>query len=228
MNTKSVLILMACLLTGAVSAQVPAQMPGVTNDSSGEAVSLPADAAPAPETVRVQMQTALGAIVLQIEKQRAPITATNFLRYVDQKRFDGINFYRALKMDEAGNYGLVQAGVRGDPKKLLKPIAHEPTTVTGLTHSSGAVSMARLAPGSATAEFFIVLGDLPALDAQPAAPTAGATDTLGYAVFGRVIEGMEVVKAILEQPRSLIAGEGAMKGQMLEPPVKVLTARRVQ
>ncbi len=179
---------------------------------------------PAPETVKVLLQTNLGPILLLIEKERAPITAGNFLRYVDQQRLDGIGFYRAFNMDEAGNYGLVQAGPRGDPKKVLKPIAHEPTTVTGLSHISGAISMARLEPGTATAEFFIVLGDLPALDAQ----LTGEGDTLGYAVFGRVIDGMEVIRAILEQPRSATAGEGIMKGQMLEKPEIITTMRRAE
>ncbi len=182
---------------------------------------------PQPETVKVALQTSLGPILLLIEKERAPITAGNFLRYVDQKRLDGIGFYRAVKMGDTGEYGLAQAGVRGDPKRVLKPIAHEPTTVTGLTHVSGAISMARLAPGTATMEFFIVLGNLPAMDAQPdTQPVQG--DNLGYAVFGRVIEGMEVVRAILEQPRSATAGEGVMQGQMLEAQVKILTARRTE
>lgn len=212
---------LTCLFLSLWSAMALAQE---VPESSGAtaAAEPPPVAAPKPVTVKVRMQTALGDVVLEIETERAPITAANFLRYVDQKRLDGIGFYRAMKLDEAGNYGLVQAGVRGDAKKLLKPIAHEPTTVTGLTHSNGAISMARLAPGTATSDFFIIVGDLPALDAQPTA----SGDNLGYAVFGRVIDGMEVVKAILEQPRSLTAGDGVMKGQMLEPQVKVLTVRR--
>lgn len=175
-------------------------------------------------TVKVRLQTSLGDIVLVIEKDRAPITSTNFLRYVDQKRLDGIGFYRAVKLGDTGEYGLVQGGVRGDPKRVLKSIPHEPTTVTGLTHISGAISMAPLAPGTATMEFFIVLGAFPNMDAQPEAPG----DNQGYAVFGRVIDGMEVVKAILEQPHSLTEGEGVMKGQMLEKPVKIVTARRIE
>jgi peptidyl-prolyl cis-trans isomerase A (cyclophilin A) len=111
-----------------------------------------------------------------------------------------------------------------DTKRVLKPIAHEPTTKTGLSHVSGAISMARLAPGTATAEFFMVLGDLKAMDANPQA----SGDNLGYAVFGRIIEGMEVLRAIIEQPRSPTAGEGVMKGQMLAKEVKILTVRRVE
>ena len=159
-----------------------------------------------------------------IEKGRAPITAGNFLRYVDQKRLDGTSFYRAVKIGDSGEYGLVQGGVRGDPKRALKPIAHEPTTVTGLSHVTGAISMARLAPGTAMMDFFIVLGNLPGMDAQPDAPG----DNLGYAVFGRVIEGMDVVRAILERPHSATAGQGVMKGQILETPVTIVTVRRVE
>lgn len=183
--------------------------------------------APAPETVKILMKTALGEIVLSIEKERAPVTAANFLRYVNEKRLDGTSFYRAAKIGEAGEYGLVQGGLRGDPKRALKPIAHEPTTTTGLSHVSGAISMARAAPGTATADFFIVLGDLVALDAQPTAE-ANDGDKQGYAVFGRVIDGLEVVKKILEQPHSATEGEGAMKGQFLAAPVKILTVRRVE
>jgi peptidyl-prolyl cis-trans isomerase A (cyclophilin A) len=98
--------------------------------------------------------------------------------------------------------------------------------MTGLSHVSGAISMARLAPGTATSEFFIVLGDLPDLDAKPLAdPPPKGSDNLGYAVFGHVVEGMDVVRAILEQPHSG-TGEGMMKGQMLREPVKVISVRR--
>jgi peptidyl-prolyl cis-trans isomerase A (cyclophilin A) len=185
----------------------------------------PPAATPAPALVNVVMHTTLGDIVLAIEKDRAPITAANFLHYVDEKRFDGIAFYRAMKIGDAGEYGLVQAGLRGDPKKVFKPIEHEATTRTGLSHVHGTISMARLEPGSAKADFFIVWGNLTTLDAQPAGDASA--DNQGYAAFGRVIEGMEVVKQIMDAPRSDSVGEGVMKGQMLDAPVKVLSVRRV-
>ena len=178
-------------------------------------------------TVSVLLQTSLGPILLLIEKQRAPITAANFLRYVDQKRLDGCGFYRAMTFGDAGALGLVQAGLRGNPKKSFKAIAHEPTTVTGLSHIDGALSMARAAPGTATSDFFIVLGDLTSLDAKAADAGNAVGGDPGYAVFGRVVEGMEVVRAITQQPRSETAQVEAMKGQMLAAPVKILTARRV-
>ena len=171
-------------------------------------------------TVRVVLRTSLGDIQLALEKERAPITVNNFLHYVDQKRLDGTEFYRALKLDEQGEYGLIQGGLRNNPRRVFKPIAHEPTSLTGLSHLSGAISMARAEPGTASGDFFIVIGDNVSYDAHPDAGDPG------YAVFGHVVEGMEVVRAILEQPRAAGAGEGIMSGQMIANPVKILTARR--
>lgn len=178
--------------------------------------------APKPATVRVTLQTAEGPIVLELEKERAPITTANFLRYVDQKRFDGATFYRAMKLTPDGAYGLIQGGTRGDPKRTLKPVAHEPTSKTGLSHTDGAVSMARGAPGSAAGDFFISIGALTSLDADPSKPG----DNQGFAVFGRVVEGMDVVRKIMGAPTSPTEGEGAMKGQMIAAPIKIVSARR--
>lgn len=178
------------------------------------------DASTPPADVRVALDTSAGRIVIAVHEAKAPVTAANFLRYVDQKRFDGTSFYRGVG---AADYGFVQGGAQNDPKRVLAPIRHEPTTQTGLVHDDGALSMARYEPGSATGDFFIVLGQMPAMDAQPEAPG----DNQGFAVFAHVVEGMNVVKAILAAPKSLTAGEGVMKGQMLEQPVTILTARRV-
>ena len=212
----------ASLWLGVALAQEAAQAPAGASAAPADAgVPAPAIApAPAPATVKVVLKTTLGDIVLAVETQRAPITAANFLRYVDQKRLDGSDFYRAMLVGDDGQAGLVQGGLRGNPKRVLKPIAHEPTSVTGLSHVSGAISMARADPGTATSDFFIVIGDLTSLDAQP-----GGGDP-GYAVFGEVVDGMDVVRAILGQPRSPTAGVGVMQGQMLAAPVKILTARR--
>jgi peptidyl-prolyl cis-trans isomerase A (cyclophilin A) len=177
--------------------------------------------APKPAVVHVSLQTSAGPILLELEKERAPITTANFLRYVDQKRFDGTTFYRAVKV-QAG-YGLLQGGARNDPKRVLPAIAHEPTSKTGLSHVDGAISMARNAPGTASGDFFIVIGGFPSMDADPSQPG----DNQGFAVFGHVVNGMNLVRQTLEAPTSPTAGEGAMKGQMLIAPVKILTARRV-
>jgi len=185
-----------------------------------DAVQPPAGEASVPATVKVVLKTSLGDIVLAVETERAPVTAANFLRYVDQRRLDGSEFYRAMVLGDDGQYGLIQGGLRGNAKRVLKPVAHEPTTVTGLSHVNGAISMARADPGTATADFFVVIGDLVGLDAQPNGGDPG------YAVFGHVVDGMDVVHGIFGQPRSPTAGEGVMKGQMLAVPVKILTARR--
>lgn len=178
--------------------------------------------APRAATVRVTLQTSEGPILLELEAERAPLTTANFLRYVDQKRMDGTTIYRATKV--AAGYGLIQGGVRYDPKRVLPPIAHEPTTMTGLSHVDGAISMARAEPGSANGDFFITVGAMPSLDAQPDQPG----DNLGFAVFGRVIEGMDVIHRILDSPISPTAGEGALKGQMLAVPVQIVSARRAK
>ena len=188
------------------------------------ALLLPASAW-AQATTNVVIKTELGDIVVALETERAPITAANFLRYADEKRFDGIVFYRAMRLDwgEQPN-GLVQAGTQFDPKRIRPPIAHEPTNVTGVKHVEGAISMARNEPGTANGDWSIMLAPQPGLDADPASedPELRA----GYAAFGRVIEGMDVVRAIFEAPTDPDKGEGWMKGQMLAQPVRILRARR--
>ncbi|WP_310475679.1 peptidylprolyl isomerase [Sandarakinorhabdus sp.] len=181
----------------------------------------PAPAA-APATVAVVMATELGPITIALETGRAPVTAGYILRHVDEKRLDGAAFYRAYKVVPDGSIGLVQAGIQ-DGRKLLPPVAHEPTTITGLTHDEGAVSLARAAPGTAQAQFFFILGNLKGLDANPAGPG----DNLGFAVFGRVTGGMDVVHKILNVPISATKGEGVMKGQMIEAPVKIISVNRL-
>jgi peptidyl-prolyl cis-trans isomerase A (cyclophilin A) len=187
---------------------------------------LPA-AAHAQALTNVVLHTELGDIVIALETERAPITAGNFLRYVDEKRLDGTVFYRAMRLDwgEQPN-GLIQGGTQYDPDRILPPIAHEPTDQTGVKHTLGAISMARLEPGSATGDFSIMLAPQPGLDAQPDSEDENLR--LGYAAFGHVVEGMDVVRAIFDAPVDPDRGEGWMKGQMLAQPVKILSARRVE
>jgi len=173
-----------------------------------------------PALPRVQMETSAGRIVIEVEVAKAPITAANFLRYVDEHRFDGMTFYRAMKA--APGMGLVQGGTNNDPERTLPPIVHEPTTQTGLSHTDGAVSMARYAPGTATGDFFISVGPTPSYDAG----RSFSVDPDGFAVFGRVVEGMEIARAILDAPTSPTEGEGFMRGQMLEPKITILQAWR--
>jgi peptidyl-prolyl cis-trans isomerase A (cyclophilin A) len=106
---------------------------------------------------------------------------------------------------------------------LYAPIAHEPTTKTGLHNVAGAISMANNGPGTARADFFILVSDMPGLDAS-----GPGGDANGFAAFGHVTEGMDVVRKIWTAPVSATKGEGAMKGQMLDPPVRILHAERVK
>jgi peptidyl-prolyl cis-trans isomerase A (cyclophilin A) len=182
------------------------------------AVSAPAvSQAAQPELVPVAIETNLGRIVVALDKTHAPVTTANFLHYVDAHRLDGESFYRAMRI---GNGGLVQGGVRSDSRKLYAPIQHEPTSQTGLHNVTGAISMANAGAGTARADFFILASDLPSLDATASDP--------GFAAFGHVTEGMDVVKAILAAPISLTKGEGVMKGQMLDPVVKIIKAERIK
>jgi peptidyl-prolyl cis-trans isomerase A (cyclophilin A) len=203
---------LAALLTAAVPAPLLAQATPPTTAEN------PATAAPAPaaELVPVAIDTSAGRIVIGLDKSHAPITTANFLHYVDTHRFDGESFYRAMHV---GDGGLIQGGVRSSSLKLYPPIKHEPTSETGLHNVAGAIAMANGGPGTARADFFILASDMPGLDAS-------ATDP-GFAVFGHVLEGMDVVQKILASPVSETKGEGAMKGQMLEPVVKIIKASRV-
>jgi peptidyl-prolyl cis-trans isomerase A (cyclophilin A) len=175
----------------------------------------PAPAAPVPKAdlVHVRLDTAKGPILLALDRGRAPATVANFLRYVEAKRYDGVSFYRAMPYGE-GN-GLIQAGITKDARLLFPPVAHEPPSATGLTHEAGSVLLANLGPGTARSDFFITLGPIP-----------GFKDS--FALFGRVVEGMDVVKAIFASPVDPDKGAGPMKGQMLSPTVVIRSARRVE
>lgn len=178
----------------------------------------PAAEAPKDDLVRVALDTEKGRIVVALDRGRAPATVANFLRYVDAKRFDGIGFYRAMPWGSGS--GLIQAGITTDARLQFPPVKHEPTSQTGLKHVEGAISMANAGPGTARSDFFILAGAIPALDAS--------TTDQGFAVFGRVIEGMDVVKAILAAPTDPNKGEASMKGQMIAQPVVIRTTRRLQ
>jgi peptidyl-prolyl cis-trans isomerase A (cyclophilin A) len=174
--------------------------------------------------VKIQLVTGMGAIVLELRGDRAPITVGNFLSYVDQRLLDGASFYRAAHYEGRSTDGLIQGGLAySHPERALPPIAHESTTQTRLRHADGVISMARYAPGSATSEFFICVGDNSQLDANPAAPG----DNLGFAAFGRVVEGMDVVGNIWAAPTSPTEGQGVFRGQMLEPRIPIVRAARL-
>lgn len=179
--------------------------------------------APAPAGPRVSLQTSAGTIVLELAAKRAPITSQNFLRYVDLRKLDGTNFYRAARAKGAPKIGFIQGGIRHSFNRMLPPIAHEPTSRTGVRHLDGTISMAREKPGTATGDFFITVGPAPSLDANP----REKGDNLGYAAFGKVVSGMDVVRRILAMRTVPQTGEGATKSQMLAEQVKIIAARRV-
>ncbi|GAA0648089.1 peptidylprolyl isomerase [Brevundimonas lenta] len=182
-------------------------------------MAFPAFAQDEVAPVRVRIETSAGTIVAETDP-RAPVTSANFLRYVDERRFDGVNFYRGMELGP--NLGLIQGGTASDPARILPPIVHEPTSQTGLSHTDGALAMARYDPGTATGDFFIIVGDVTSLNAGHGGP-----DDPGFAVFGHVVEGMDVVRRILVAPKSPTEGEGVMHGQMLSPRVRIISVRRV-
>lgn len=187
---------------------------------------LPQVPAVLPDAVTVDLVTELGTIRLALDAKNAPLTTRNFLTYALQKRFDGAAFYRAMKLNwgEQPN-GLIQGGTQMDPRRILPPVAHEPTSQTGILHKRGAISMARYAPGTATGDFSILLSDQPSLDADPKATDPEVL--AGFAAFGHVTAGMDVAEKIFAAPTSATKGEGVMRGQMLEPVVKILSVRMV-
>jgi peptidyl-prolyl cis-trans isomerase A (cyclophilin A) len=178
------------------------------------------------DLVPVAIDTSLGRIVVALDRGHAPVSTANFLHYVDTHRYDGQYFYRSMHIDDGkggDGGGLIQGGVTTDVRKLFPPIAHEPTTQTGLHNVAGAISFANAGAGTARSDFFILLSDMPGLDAN--GPGGDAT---GFAAFGSVTEGMDVVRRIWAAPVSATKGEGAMKGQMLEPKVQIIKVSRVK
>ena len=196
-----------------------ARSPAVPEPNAAAARPREAEAEPLPDTVRVRLDTQAGAILLALDAKRAPVTVGNFVRYVDDGRFDGTSFYRSAPTKGAPERGFIQGGIRRNYRLMLPPIAHEPTSKTGLRHEAGTISMARADGGAgAMGDFFILTAAMPAMDARGGKP--------GFAAFGRVVEGMDVVRMILAAPTVADAGRGAMRGQMLAEPVRIVSARR--
>lgn len=178
-------------------------------------------------TTAVVLETTMGEIVIALETERAPVTAGNFLRYVDEDRFDGAVFYRAMKLDWGDQpNGLIQGGAQNHPDRVLPNIEHEPTSETGVLHRRGTLSMAMGEPGTANGDFSIILRDMPQMDADP--ENDDPAFHAGYAAFGRVVAGMDVVEAIHAAEIDPEQGEGWMKGEMLAEPVEIIEARRVE
>jgi peptidyl-prolyl cis-trans isomerase A (cyclophilin A) len=174
-----------------------------------------------PSAVRVLVQTELGDITLEVDTIRAPNTAANFLRYVNAGHYDGGTFHRTVKMDNQPDspvkIEVIQAGVNAERAKDGFPaIALERTTFTGLRHTDGVISMARGAPDSATSGWFICINDQPSLDFGGARNPDGQ----GFAAFGRVVQGMDVVRKIQQAPNT--------EAQRLTPPIRIIAAVRLR
>jgi len=168
----------------------------------------------------VVLRTGLGDVEILVDEARAPVTAANFLRYVDGGYYDRGRFHRTVRLDnqpgKAVLIEVVQAGVNPTPERAgFAPIRLERTRDTGLRHRDGTVSMARAEPDSATSDFFVCIGDQPELDFGGKRNPDGQ----GFAAFGRVVKGMDVVRRI-----QLAAADG----QSLTPPVPILSAARVR
>jgi peptidyl-prolyl cis-trans isomerase A (cyclophilin A) len=170
---------------------------------------------PPEPAVGVVLETALGSIALEIDPVDAPVTAANFLRYVDAGQYDGGRFHRTVRPGTETNtaypIALIQAS-RAPGTAGFAPIRLE---ATPLRHVDGAVAMARSGAGTATSDFYICVGAQPALDAGGARPGEGG----GLAVFGRVVSGMAIVRQIQAAP--VFPGT-----QTLEPPIRLTRARR--
>jgi peptidyl-prolyl cis-trans isomerase A (cyclophilin A) len=166
----------------------------------------------------IAIHTDLGLIKVEIFEVQAPATARNFLRYVDAGIFKGASFYRVVRLDNQPNNDVkievIQGGLQfSGEREVFPPVEHETTAKTGILHKDGVISMARDAPGSATSEFFICVGDQPELDYGGKRNPDGQ----GFAAFGRVSEGQDLVRKIQTLPA---------EGQMLVQRVVIQNIER--
>ena len=173
---------------------------------------------------RVLISTQLGDIEAEIYLDKAPVTAVNFLKYVDSARYnnDMACFYRIVRLDNQPDKPIKIEVIQGGYGKdslieiyQFPPIKHETTKASGVLHTDGVLSMARMEPGTASSEFFICVGDQPELDSGGKRNPDGQ----GFAAFGKVYKGMEVVRKIQHLKDSL---------QFLENPVKIISISRIK
>jgi peptidyl-prolyl cis-trans isomerase A (cyclophilin A) len=183
------------------------------------ALFLTASAAPQdPGTIRVRLVTSAGNIVVALDARRAPKTVANFLAYVDDGRLEKTEFYRSARRKGDPAHGFVQGGIGTDARRMLPSVPLESTEQTGLKHLDGTISMAH-GPNfdGANCNFSIMVGPNPGLDARG--------PFRGFAAFGKIVSGMDVVKRILAMPTG--GGRDAMKDQMILRPVRILRAERL-
>ena len=180
----------------------------------------------AEDAVSVLMSTDHGDIRIELDVENAPITTANFLRYVDGGHYDAATFYRTVRYsNDNGNpkIEVIQGGIGGG-EAPFEPIEHEDTDSTGILHLDGVISMARGGVGTASSEFFICIGDQPGLDKGE----ARNADEQGFAAFGRVVSGMEVVRSIHGLPSDAPSDSAYTVGQIIEEPAVIRTVRRVR
>jgi peptidyl-prolyl cis-trans isomerase A (cyclophilin A) len=169
--------------------------------------------------VQLQIETSLGTIHAEVYPDLAPVTVENFLAYVDDALFDGGSFFRSVRIDNQPNDSVLIDVIQGGPDgaatrgRLRDPIALERTSDTGLRHTDGTLSMARAGPDTARSQFFVCIGEQPALDFGGHRNPDGQ----GFAAFGRVTEGMDIVRQIQG---------GALEGQRLVEPIRIESIRR--
>jgi peptidyl-prolyl cis-trans isomerase A (cyclophilin A) len=195
---------------GSQMLSLPFLLMSVVLQTSGEAK---------PTPVRVLIRTEKGNIEVELNAAQAPITVANYLKYIDGKFYDGGQFHRTVKPDNQPDNKIkievIQAGINPEKaKQEFAAIKLERTRDTKLSHKDGTISMARDGPDTATSDFFICIGDQPELDFGGKRNPDGQ----GFAAFGQVVKGMDVVKKIQTAP---------VEGQMLMPPVKIIKITRI-
>lgn len=182
------------------------------------------------EAQRVRLDTEAGSIILELYADKAPGTVANFLRYVDEKRYDGGRFYRVVRLDNQANnpvkIEVIQGGLQNDTTKAFPPIAQETTQKTGLKHLDGTLSLARGQPDSGASEFFICINDQPELDFGGKRNPDGQ----GFAAFGQVVIGMDVVRQIQRGETGSPGPTNAYANplQLLKVPIVIRKAERVK
>lgn len=178
---------------------------------------------------QIRIDTESGPIVLELYADKAPATVVNFLRYIDAKRYDNTTFYRVVRLDNQANnpvkIEVIQGGLGADSTQMFPPIAQETTQKTGLKHLDGTLSLARGAPSSGASEFFICI------NAQPELDFGGKRnpDGQGFAAFGRVVQGMDVVRRIQQGQTGQTGPTNAYSNpmQLLKVPVRIRSVQRL-
>lgn len=172
------------------------------------------------QNVKVEIKTELGSIIAELYSDKAPISCANFIKYIENNKFEAANFYRVVRMDNQPNNDIkievIQGGLGFDVEESpYPPISHETTEQTGILHLNGTLSMARAEPGTASSEIFICIGDQPELDFGGKRNPDGQ----GFAAFGKVTNGMDIAKKIQNLPD---------EGQMLKEIIKISSIKIIE